>query len=63
LSGGESGWTNPLGFDKFVWNEFGQPKGWPRSAPARRGEAQDEPNNPTLSARYTNKPLIPLAFS
>jgi hypothetical protein len=32
LSGGESGWTNPLGFDKFVWNEFGQPKGWPRSA-------------------------------
>jgi hypothetical protein len=48
LSGGESGWTNPLGFDKFVWNEFGQPKGWPRSAPARRGEAQDEPNNPAL---------------
>jgi hypothetical protein len=22
-------WTNPLGFDKFVRNEFGQPKAGP----------------------------------
>src|SRR5690606_9522746 len=39
VCGGRGVWTSPLGFDRFVRNESGQPKGWP-GARSAEGEAQ-----------------------
>lgn len=40
VCGGERGFDSDLiGFDKFVWNEFGQPKAGPGGAQRRKGEA------------------------
>ncbi|MEO5559036.1 MAG: hypothetical protein ABIR10_05080, partial [Dokdonella sp.] len=38
---------NPLGFDNFVWNEFGRPQGRPRSAKRGGVSPMDGANNPS----------------
>jgi hypothetical protein len=42
---GEGRWTNPLGFDKIVWNDFGQPKAGLRASEGS-SQGRDEQSHP-----------------
>jgi len=56
-------WTNPLGFDKIVRNDFGQ-RSWPGARTAGGGRVSwMRRAYPTLSARKCKRPLLgPFAF-